>query len=107
MQVIYVAGKYSADSEWEKWQNIQHASEIARQLWLKGWAVICPHRNTMFMGTDKADDCKLWLDGDMEILKRCDAIYMLMGWDDSVGACEEISHAIRNDLLVYLEPELL
>jgi len=62
--------------------------------------VICPHLNTAFMG--RGDD-RQWLDGDLEILRRCDAIYMLNGWRDSAGALAELDEAHRGHLTVYYE----
>ena len=103
MKVIYVAGKYSADSEWGMWQNIQHASEVARRLWLEGWAVICPHRNTMFFGSNSDSDWDLWLNGDLEMVSRCDAIYMLDNWKESKGARVELEQAEKFRLEVYYE----
>lgn len=89
MKIIFVSGAYRNKSEWGLWQNIQHASEVARRLWLLGWVVICPHRNTAFFGGEGDEEHWVWLKGDLEILKRCDAIYMLNNWKTSYGArCE-------------------
>lgn len=96
MKVVYVAGRYRGKGEWRIWQNIQHASEEARKLWLKGYAVICPHRNTMFFGTGRTKDADIWITGDLEILARCDAIYMLKGWKQSVGA--RMEYRLAKDL---------
>jgi len=103
MKVIYIAGAYSSDCEWGRWQNIQHASEVARKLWLEGWAVICPHRNTMFFGTNHDGDKYIWIKGDLEILKRCDAIYMLRGWKESEGAVMEYHVANERGMGIYFE----
>ena len=93
MKVIYVAGKYCGSTEWDMWNNIEHASREARELWLEGWAVICPHKNTAFFGGKGGSHRNLWLVGDLEILKRCDAIFMLEGWKDSEGARAELNLA--------------
>ena len=93
MKVIYVAGKYLGKSDWETYLNIHHAKLVAHRLWDEGWAVICPHANTAFFGgeneSDKDNpngDWRKWIGGDFEIIKRCDAIYMLNNWQDSKGA---------------------
>ena len=85
LKVIYVAGQYRADSENGVFENIVKARTAALKLWNQGWAVICPHTNTMFMGSRLGGDEK-FIEGDLEILARCDAIYMLKGWEDSHGA---------------------
>jgi len=78
-----------------------HARRAAVKLWREDWAVICPHTNTMFMGSRLGD--KMFLDGDLEIVKRCDAIYMLRGWTDSIGAKRELEVAVENNLEVRYE----
>ena len=104
MKVIYVAGKYHADTEWGIWNNIEHASRAARKLWFEGWAVICPHKNTAFFGGKGGSHRNLWLVGDLEILKRCDAIFMLEGWKDSEGARAELQLAVDLGLEIQYEP---
>ena len=74
MNVIYVAGPYRSDSENGVFENIMRARAKAHELWLEGWVVICPHMNTAFM---TGDNPQMYLDGSLEILNRCDAIYML------------------------------
>ena len=81
MRIIYVSGRYRAKSVNETFENIIHARREARRLWLQGWAVICPHTNSIFM--DGLNDGERWLEGDCEILRRCDAIFMLLGWEQS------------------------
>jgi len=98
VKVIYVAGKYRADSESGVFENIIHSRAVAQRLWHEGWAVICPHMNSAFMGLNL-----IFLDGDLEILKRCDAIYMLKDWEQSVGATKELEIAKKCGLKVYFE----
>ena len=43
----------------------------------------------------------LWYD--LQLLKRCDAIYLLNGWHDSVGAYEEFKLAFFRNLYVMTE----
>ena len=43
----------------------------------------------------------LWYD--LQLLKRCDAIYLLNGWKDSVGAYAEFSLAFRRGLYMMTE----
>ena len=110
MKVIYIAGKYLGDSDWETYLNIHHARVAAHRLWHEGWAVICPNGNTAFFGgigeRDKNDpngDWQRWINGDLEILSRCDAIYMLSNWRDSEGAILEYNRAQKLGLLTFYE----
>lgn len=116
MKVIYVSGPYRA-KRWlialfPFWQlyravsiarNIARAYRAAKRLWGPQCAVICPHANTAFM--DAAQPDHVWLDGDLEILTRCDAIFMLKRWPESEGACLELQTAIAYGLeVIYEEP---
>lgn len=108
MNVIYVAGKYLGESDWETYNNIHKARVAARKLWDEGWAVICPHSNTAFMGgvgeRNKDDgDWLKWITGDKEIISRCDAIFMMDNWQDSKGARIELNEARGLGLEVIYE----
>lgn len=105
MKVIYVSGKYTADSEWGLVQNIRLAEDAALKLWGKGWAVICPHKNTAHFGGCNSGWDNIWLNGDLEILRRCDAIYMLKDWECSYGACEEFKLAKKLGLEILFEQQ--
>jgi len=105
VKVIYVAGKYTGGSEWNTYLNIHRAKVAARKLWGEGWVVICPHANTAFFGGPENHeiDRLRWLNGDIEILSRCDAIFMLRGFEQSRGAKRELEVAIERGLEVYYE----
>ena len=100
MNVIYIAGPYRSDTEWGLEKNIRHAEDAAVKLWKEGFAVICPHKNTAHFG-GICDD-KVWIKGDIEIMTRCDAVYILKGWEKSFGATEEHRIALELDMdLMY------
>lgn len=97
MKLIYVSGAYRAPTDEGVEENIARARAVAINLWKTGWAVICPHANSSHMPVDTAT----MLEGDMEILKRCDAIYLLYGWGESEGAKSEYSQAVKAGLEIY------
>jgi hypothetical protein len=101
MKIIYVAGPYRADGWHNVWENIMAARDVARKLWLEGWAVVCPHANSILM--DGPDiPARTFLDGDIEILRRCDALFAMRGWERSEGARAEIAEAKRMGLeIIY------
>lgn len=101
MKVIYVAGAYRGKSENEVYENIHHARTEALKLWKQGWCVICPHLNSAFMGG--MNDADIFLQGGLEILRRCDAIYLLKGWEKSKGANAELDEAIKLGKDIYYE----
>ncbi len=109
MKVIYVAGKYRAKTEWQLIENIRLAEAAARKLWVEGWAVICPHKNTAHFGgllNDEDRDHQLWIDGDLELLRRCDAIFMLRNWQSSNGAKKELQLAQDLGLEIFYQREV-
>ena len=94
MTLVYVAGPYRAKStehgqpnQWEQWENIRRAATLALEVWKMGASCICPHLNTAFF--EGAAQDSVWLDGDLEQLRRCDAVLMTPDWQRSVGATVE------------------
>jgi len=97
MKLVYIAGAYRSrfgiiGRAW----NISRARKIAKLLWRMGFSVICPHSNSAFM--DRCAKDETFLRGDIEILKRCDAIVLMPGFDKSKGAVEEYFTAQRHDI---------
>ena len=101
MKIIYISGSYRNQTEWGLIENIRHAEQEAIKLWQEDWAVVCPHKNTAHFGGLCEDDT--WLRGDLEILSRCDAIYLLKNWSRSEGAQKEYALARRLGLEIYYE----
>lgn len=91
--VIFISGPFRGrpNIEWNRQQNIRRAEEAALHVWRSGAVAICPHKNTEHF--DGAADDAIWLDGDLEILSRCDAIFMVQGWNTSQGAEAEVKFA--------------
>lgn len=99
MKVIYIAGKFRGKSAWDIEQNVRRAEELALQAWRLGFAVICPHTNTRFF--DGAANDNIWLEGDISILLRCDAVLLVDNWKQSQGAQTEVKVAKENNIPVY------
>jgi hypothetical protein len=99
-KLIYVAGAYRADGWNDVYENIHHARAEARKLWLKNWVVICPHANTFLMDGPDIDP-KTFIEGDLVIVERCDAIMMLDGWEHSEGSQEEYCRAMELEMPIY------
>lgn len=102
--ILYTAGPYRASSPWGVHLNIENAKIAARELWLKGHAVICPHANSAFMDGAAGETDHLFLNGDLALLARCDGIVMLPGWETSAGAMSELAFARDHGLIVYTNP---
>lgn len=101
MRVIYVAGPFRSKTSWGIHRNVLKAEEASLKLWKQGDIAICPHKMTEHYQGELPD--KIWLDGMLEILSRCDAIYMLRGWENSEGSRQELELAEELGLKVIYE----
>lgn len=99
--VVYIAGPFRATTAWGVEQNVRRAEQAALEVWRLGAAAVCPHMNTRHFHGVLADN--VWLDGDIEILKRCDAVLMLDGWEESVGASAECGVAHSTNIPVFFD----
>jgi hypothetical protein len=99
MKLVYLAGPYRAATEWQLVQNIRRAEALALEVWKLGAACICPHKNTALLGG--ACDDTVWLEGDLEMLRRCDAVVCTSDWQRSEGARNEVGEARRLKIPVF------
>jgi hypothetical protein len=105
MKVIYIAGPFRAPDQWGQQQNVMAAMALALEVWKLGHAAICPHSNTMFFQFAAPDH--VWLDGDLAILRRCDAVLMAPAWPMSSGARAEHDDALSRGMPVFYSVESL
>jgi len=100
MKIAYVAGPFRAKNSWLIEQNIRRAEELSLEVWnIPGWCAICPHTNTRFFQGAAPD--QVWLEGDLEILRRCDAVVLTWDWRISSGARAEVEEALRIKLPIF------
>lgn len=105
MKLIYVAGPFRGPTTWDIEQNVRVAEVEALKLWQLGIAVFCPHLNgRYFIGAVPEDS--IWPNGDLEILSRCDAIYMGPGWSGSPGAHVELTIAMKLGLRCFYHDDI-
>ncbi len=109
MKLVYVAGPYRAETREGVAQNVAAARHVGQLCVRKGWFPVLPTVNTAHFDHDfpgLADD-QYWLDGTMELMRRCDAVVLVDGWQYSSGALAEIEEARKLGLKVYLSSNLL
>ena len=99
MPIIYVAGPFRGENSWEMEQNIRRAETLALEVWRMGVAAICPHANTRFYQGAAPDN--VWLEGDLEMVRRCDAVLLVEGWEKSTGTLGEIKEADAAGIPVF------
>lgn len=99
---IYISGKMRGLPEEESRELFKAAENYLMEL---GHNVINPWDSE----DDKKRQCKDWDDYilyDLQIIKTCDAIFMLSNWQDSNGAkCEHAFASGRNMEIIYDTPE--
>ena len=97
--LVYIAGPFRGVDSWTVAQNVRRAEELALSAWRAGFAAICPHANTAnFDGTLPHE---AWLEGDLVILKRCDAVLVTPDWKLSVGARAEVDVAKAFNIPIF------
>jgi hypothetical protein len=111
--VIYIAGPFRAPStampgqqnSWGIHQNVTRAMELSLQVWGLGAVGLCPHGNTFCFQNALSDD--IWLEGDLALLAKCDAVIVTPDWERSSGARAEVKFAEDHGIPVFATlPEL-
>jgi nucleoside 2-deoxyribosyltransferase len=106
--LIYLAGPIKANGVKSVEDNIKAAKFVALVLWKKGHAVICPHANTDFpmkLSMDTLDE-KVWLEGDFQMIARCDAMVVMPNYEHSIGTIQEIAFAQNRSIPIYYYPDV-
>lgn len=107
MKVVYVAGPFRCPSQyvpgqqdaWGIQRNVMAAMTVGLEVWRMGAAALIPHANTMFFQNAAPD--QVWLEGDLALLAKCDAVVMLPDWERSKGAREEHAFAKERGIPVF------
>lgn len=67
---------------------------------------LCPHLNTAHFDADSKLPDDVWLNGDLVMLARCDALVTVPGWQSSAGATDEVYLATDTGIEIWHYPEL-
>ena len=102
--VIYVSGKITDTCLERELANIDIASSFGKQVAILGHSPIVPHTNCAL---DWNLPYERYMEIDLEILARCDAILMLPNWTTSKGAKRELELAKRLKKLIFMGIEEL
>jgi hypothetical protein len=108
VKLVYISGPYSSKWAYVKARNIHRAWEAALALWaIPGVYAICPHTNTMNMdgvaSPDPEEDYRKFIQADLDLIGRCDAVMMMRGWQSSRGAVLEHDLALRLGKKVFYQ----
>lgn len=93
MITVYVAGPFRPSPIASVLENIRAAERVGEALARAGAMPLIPHANTgAFDGLTGIPD-QFWLDGTMELMRRCDAVVLTPDWQRSSGARAEVAEA--------------
>lgn len=103
MRLLYLAGPYSAPTPEGVAANVAAAVAEAKKIAARfpGIFPVVPH--TFSGGGGWGQSYRWWIDGTLEVMRRCDAVLMLPGWARSKGAQEELREAERLGKPVLLD----
>lgn len=99
LPLIYIAGPFRGPTPLDVRRNVERARDAGLLVAQLGAYPIIPH--TMTAEFDKQLDDQFWLDGTMEMLRRCDALLLIPYWDQSTGARAEAQYARMVTLPIF------
>jgi len=98
---VYVAGPYTAPTRWEEEQHVRRAEAVGYRVAQVGAYPVIPHTNARPLFSD-LHDAAWWYAATIAELRTCDAVIMVSGWRQSVGAVGEKHEAETLGIPVFL-----
>ena len=99
MRVVYIAGRFSAATQWQRRRNVHAAESLALAVAEAGAIPLNPLKNTEEFWGQLAEE--FWYEGTRELLCRCDAMILVPNWEGSKGVTDELGVAKLNDIPVF------
>lgn len=99
LPLIYIAGPFRGPTPYDVRRNVERARDLGLAVARLGGYPVIPH--TMTCDFDKLLTDQFWLDGTMEMLRRCDAVVLHERWAHSTGARLEREEALARVLPVF------
>lgn len=97
--LVYLASKYTEKHPYLIQRNIDRARLCAQEVALAGCCPITPPLiGPHFEGIQ---DYLWWGEAYMNLLRRCDAVFMVPGYQRSNGAMKELTEALRLEMPVF------
>lgn len=97
-RLLYTAGPITPNVMGDTPEFVSVAQLIATALRKLGWAVVCPHMNSLTIDGGTLDD---YLKEDFRIIRGCDAVVLLPNWQHSNGSKAEIDFASKRGIPVF------
>lgn len=102
-KLYYVAGPFRAKTLNGVQQNIDRARNVAAALAERGLMPVCVHtmEGLAMHDIQQENNGQFWVDGTLEVLRRCDAVVVCGDHRKSAGTMGEIHEAFRRGMPVY------
>lgn len=91
--LMYIAGPYSHETEAGILDNIDRAARAGLDCCRAGWACHIPHKNFAGFHVNQDVSYEAWMEKDLAILSKCNALLLIEGWSSSKGASREFQFA--------------
>lgn len=103
MKLIYVAGPFRGETDWDIAQNVRYAETLGYEVMELGHMPVVPHSMTRNYHGERDD--AWWLAGTLELMRRCDGVLLTYDWQDSEGARAEVKEASRLGLPLFFDTD--
>lgn len=101
-RLVYIAGRFRDRSAWVVHQNAVAAEQRAAVVSsYDNLVAVCPHILTKNLDSLQSEE--YWCAATMEIMRRCDAVFVGAGWEDSRGTLGEIREALALGKTILFE----
>lgn len=97
--VIYIAGPFRGADAWQIEQNVREAEGYGHMVANAGAMPLIPHANTRFFHGTQTE--RFWLEGTLELLRRCDGLLLSPKWVVSTGSRGEKAEAEKLGLPIF------
>lgn len=101
LKLVYVAGPFSGVDSWAVAENVRNAERVGLEVARAGFFPVIPHANTHLFDRVSGVPDELWIEGTLELMRRCDAVVLVPGWERSKGTAGEIAEALLLKIPIY------
>lgn len=100
--LYYICSPYRGVTKEEVEKHIKYARKLTRAVLLHGFGAIAPHLYmTNCLDDSKPEERKRGLEASLEILKKCDVVYVGQKFGISEGMAAEIKEAEKLGISVF------